>query len=84
MVCGHTHQLEVKPFGDYRGRRYGVATGMLAEPRSDAFHYLEDAPVNWCQGFAVLSFDSEGRLAPPELCEVVEGRAFFRGQIVKE
>ena len=84
MICGHTHMLEVKPFGDYRGRRYGVATGMLADPKSDAFHYLEDAPTTWCQGFAVISFDSEGRMAPPELCEVIEGRAFFRGQIVKE
>ena len=81
MVCGHTHQLEIKPYGDYRGRRYGVSTGMLANPRSSAFVYTEDAPVNWCQGFAVLTFCRE-HLLPPELCEVIDDKAYFRGQIV--
>jgi hypothetical protein len=81
-VTGHTHMLEIKPFGDYKGRRYGVSTGMLADPKSDAFYYLEDNPINWCQGFAVLTFDENKRLLPPELCEIIEGKAYFRNQIV--
>lgn len=80
-VSGHTHLLEVKGWGDYTGRRYGVSTGMLADPDGDQFNYMEDNPVPWCQGFAVLKFQN-GRLLPPELCEVIEGTAYFRGEAI--
>jgi len=80
IVTGHTHYLEVKPWGDYRGRRYGVQTGTLAEPDSPAFGYVEDGPTAWCSGFAVLTFDRQGVMLPPELCEVIEGVALFRGR----
>ena len=79
---GHTHLLEIKGWTDYTGRRWGISTGMLADPLSEAFHYLEDNPVPWCSGLAVLHFDEDGSLLPPELCEVVEGRAYFRGAVV--
>lgn len=82
-VTGHTHLLEVKPWGDYNGRRYGVSTGMLADPGSRAFRYIEDNPVPWCSGFAILSFDNQGRLLPPELVEVIEGVPYFRGQSIE-
>jgi hypothetical protein len=81
-VTGHTHLLEVKPYGDYRGRRYGVSTGALADIDSPAFSYTEDSPVAWCSGFAVLTFDKDGRLLMPELAEVIDGRCYFRGQVV--
>jgi len=82
IVTGHTHYLEVKPWGDYRGRRYGVQTGTLAEPDSPAFSYCEDAPTAWCSGFAVLTYDKYGNLLPPELLEVIDGVAVFRGKAV--
>lgn len=82
VVTGHTHLLEVKPWTDYTGRRYGVSTGMLADPEDAQFRYTEDNPKPWCQGFAVLKYDSEGMLLPPELCEVVNGSAYFRGGVV--
>jgi hypothetical protein len=82
MVTGHTHYLEVKPWGDYRGRRYGVQTGCVAEVDGPQFAYTEDNPTPWCSGFAVLTFDKSGVLMPPELCEVINGKAYFRGQIV--
>lgn len=80
-VTGHTHSLEVKPWGDYRGRRWGVQSGCLADPEGPQFEYAENAPSPHCAGFAVLTF-KDGRLLPPELCEVIEGRAMFRGQVV--
>jgi hypothetical protein len=82
IVTGHTHALEVKPWGDYRGRRYGVQTGAIADVNGPQFSYTEDAPTAWCSGFAVLTFDKDGRLLMPELCEVIEGVAYFRGQRV--
>lgn len=82
IVTGHTHLLEVKPWGDYRGRRYGVQTGALADPDAPAFQYIEDAPTAWCSGFAVLTYDKHGNLLPPELCEVIDGVAVFRGKAV--
>lgn len=81
FVNGHTHHLEVKPWGDYRGRRWGVQTGCLADPTGPQFEYAENGYSPACAGFAVLTF-KDGRLLPPEICEVIEGRALFRGQVV--
>lgn len=82
IVTGHTHHLEVKPWADYRGRRYGVQTGAIAEVDGPQFGYTEDNPTPWCSGFAVLTFDSTRRLLYPELAEVIDGTAYFRGQKV--
>jgi hypothetical protein len=81
IVTGHLHKLMVTPWTDYNGRRYGVDTGTLAEPGGDQFVYVEENPVNWCSGFAVLTFKN-GMLLPPELCEVINGVAYFRGEKV--
>ncbi len=81
IVTGHLHQLKVTPWSDYNGRRYGVDTGTLAEPYGEQFVYTEGNPVNWCSGFAVLTFRN-GKLLPPELCEVIDGVAYFRGEEV--
>lgn len=81
MVTGHTHLLEVKPWGDYRGRRWGVQTGALADLHGPAMEYHENGPSSACSGFAVLTF-RDGQLLPPEICEVINGRAYFRGEVV--
>ena len=85
MVTGHLHSLKCTPFTDYRGTRYGVDTGTLSPVDADAFTYSEDSPKNHRSGFAVLTFH-EGKLMPPELCEVVseeEGLVYFRGQVIE-
>jgi len=81
IITGHLHKLQVYPYSDYGGRRYGVDTGTLAEPYGDQFVYTEMNPVNWCSGFCVLTF-KDGMMLPPELCEVINGSAYFRGQKV--
>ncbi len=81
IVTGHLHQLKVTPWSDYNGRRWGVDSGTLAEPYGDQFVYAEENPVNWCSGFCVLTFKN-GMLLPPELCEVINGVAYFRGEKV--
>lgn len=81
MVTGHLHRLNVTAWGDYRGRRYGVDTGTLADPIGPQFTYTEDAPSPHGEGFAVLTF-RDGRMQPPELLEVVDGVAVFRGRPV--
>jgi hypothetical protein len=77
FVTGHLHRLQVTAWGNYNGRTYGVDTGCLAEPDGPQFMYLEHNPVPWASGFAVLTYRN-GVLLPPELCEVVNGEAFFR------
>jgi hypothetical protein len=77
FCTGHLHRLQVTAWGDYTGRRYGIDTGCLAEPDGPQFMYLEHNPVPWASGFAVLTYRN-GVLLPPELCEVVNGEAFFR------
>jgi hypothetical protein len=83
MVTGHLHSLKVTPYADYNGNRFGVDTGTLAETNGPQFmDYLEDAPVNWRSGFAVLSF-KDGKLLWPELVHKwAEGQIEFRGQII--
>lgn len=88
IVTGHLHAQLVRPFTDYNGTRYGVDAGTLADIDGDQFTYTMDGPVNWRSGFALLSFDPEGRLLPPETCEVQtfgkHQRAIFRGKTVLE
>jgi hypothetical protein len=81
VVTSHLHRLTITSWGDYRGRRYGVDTGTLAAPTGPQFTYSEDAPTPHGEGFAVLTF-RDGRMQPPELVEVVDGVAIFRGQPV--
>lgn len=81
IVTGHLHRLAVTPWADYTGRRYGVDTGTLSDPLAPQFDYLENNPTPWCSGFAVLTF-RDGKLLPPELCEVHDGVAYFRGEVV--
>lgn len=80
-VHGHLHKLQVTPWSDYRGRRYGVDTGTMAEPYGPQFNYTEAGPVNWASGFAVLTFH-KGKLLQPELCVVEHGETWFRGKKV--
>lgn len=83
-VNGHLHSLKVTPWTDLRGTRYGVDTGSLANVWGDQFEYTEDSTRNHRSGFAVLTF-YEGKLMPPELCEVIsedDGLVYFRGQVI--
>jgi hypothetical protein len=83
MVTGHLHSLKVTPFDDYKGTRYGVDTGTLADPTGPQFsNYLEESPTNWRSGFIVLTYH-DGRLLFPEIVKVFdEGRIEFRGHVI--
>jgi hypothetical protein len=83
IVTGHLHSLKVTPYTDYNGTRYGIDTGTLADIDGKQFNdYLEDNPVNWRSGFAVLTF-RDSRLLFPELAiKHSEGMIDFRGDII--
>lgn len=83
MVTGHLHSANVRGLTDYKGTRWGVDTGCLADPDSESFLYAEDAPLDWRSGFAVLTF-KDGVLLQPELVLVYDKtHVQFRGQILK-
>lgn len=83
VVTGHLHSLKVTPWSDYKGDRFGVDTGSLADVNGDQFEYSEDNPKNHRSGFAVLTF-VDGRLLPPELCQVWDDdHVVFRGELIK-
>ena len=84
MVTGHLHRLLVTPWADYNGCRWGVDTGTLSDigPEAPQFTYDEDSPRPWSSGFAVLTFDKNGMLLAPELVQVINGTAYFRGKAV--
>lgn len=81
IVTGHLHRLAVTPWADYNGRRYGVDTGTLANPHGPQFDYSENNPSPHTSGFAVLNF-KDRMLLPPELVEVINGKAYFRAECV--
>jgi hypothetical protein len=81
IVTGHLHRLAVTPWADYNGRRWGVDTGTLSDPLMPQFDYGENNPTPHTSGFAVLTFKN-GMMLPPELVEVIDGSAYFRGSVV--
>jgi Calcineurin-like phosphoesterase len=87
FVTGHDHVLQVTPWTDLNGTRYGVQSGTLAVPYGPQFiNYTEASPVNWRSGFVVLTFRG-GRLLEPELVSVINERkqlTQFRGEITQE
>lgn len=84
MATGHTHRLVVTPWADMTGIRYGIECGTLSEfdTESDKISWTEDNPLNWHRGWVALTFDRTGRLLDPEVCRVIDGTAYFRGQPV--
>ena len=83
IITGHTHQLQVTAMRDRRGSRWGIETGMLSDPEYAQFEYTEGHPSRWQQGFVVITFDENGDMYPPELCEMVRGVPIFRGKPVR-
>lgn len=83
IITSHTHHLEVKPWGDYNGRRYGAQVGCIAEARGPQFTYAENNPSPQCSGFGFLTFTGAGLLLHPELAEVRDGVAWFRSKPVE-
>lgn len=84
IICGHLHSGKVIPYTDYRGTRYGVDTGCIADPYAPCFQgYLEDNPRNWRSSFCILTF-RDGYLLQPELVMVVDdGLVQFRGELIE-
>jgi hypothetical protein len=82
-ITGHLHSLKVTPFSDYNGVRWGVDTGTLAEIDGPQFlDYLEDGPVNWRSGFAVITMKDSKPLWPELVSKHAEGIINFRGQLI--
>jgi hypothetical protein len=85
VVTGHTHRLQAVHWGDYSNpTRWGIECGMLCDfgPDTPQFAYVMGRPVNWQQGFVVLTYLEDGTLLEPEFCRVINGAAYFRGQPV--
>lgn len=81
IATGHTHRLTCREWTDLNGTRYGIECGTLANPYGPQFRYTEDNCVDWRMGFVILTLDSNG--IHPELVEVKNGQARFRGRVYK-
>jgi predicted phosphodiesterase len=72
LVTGHLHKLQVTPFSDYNGRRFGVDCGTMAAPYGPQFSdYTQLNPVNWASGFVILTL-WRGRLLWPSIVHVLD------------
>jgi hypothetical protein len=86
-VTGHDHRLNVTPYRDYRGTRYGVRCGYMGDSPLDPqfINYMEAHEPNWEAGFVVLSF-SDARLLMPEMVaqwQHGENTVQFRGELIE-
>lgn len=82
-VTGHLHALQCIPITDFKGTRWGVDTGTLAQPFAQSFNYAMDTPRNWRSGFVSLSL-LDGQLLVPELIMVNDANSDcveWRGQV---
>ena len=83
IVTGHLHSLKVSPYTDYNGIRYGVDTGTLADIYGPQFeNYLEQNPINWRSGFAVLTFKNDVLLMPELAMVHTKDTIQFRGEVI--
>lgn len=81
-VTGHTHRLQATPITDYRGVRYGIECGTLAEIYGEQFlDYVETNPVDWQPGFVVLHF-AKG-VMEPELVRCEIARPEYESEPIK-
>ena len=80
MITNHTHGLGTTPINNRMGRIYTVETGMLNSNHAPQFEYHQGMQSRANGGFALLTFTDDGHLLPPELCEHVYGKAWFRGR----
>lgn len=83
-VTGHLHSLKVTPVTDFNGTRWGVDTGMLADPRGPQFQsYTESGVTDWRSGFVVLTY-SNGRLLWPQIAHVISDKEIdFKGEVIR-
>lgn len=83
MVTGHLHSANVRALTDYKGTRWGMDTGCLADPSAQAFvDYTEDGALDWRSAFGVLTFH-KGVLMQPELALVWSKNTIqFRGKLI--
>jgi hypothetical protein len=83
-VHGHLHRQGVRCISNYRDFDfYGVDAGMVADKTHRAFGYAQDAPLDWREGFALLTYRN-GRLMQPELITKWDsGSVQFRGQVIR-
>ena len=83
IQTGHLHNPNVRAYTDYRGTRYGVDGGMMADPFGPQFAYLEDNPRNWRSAFTVQRYIG-GHLMCPQLAQVVEeGKIDFCNDLIR-
>ena len=83
IITGHLHSAMVRAFTDYRGTRWGVDTGCMAETDAPAFEYCEGNPKSWVSAFGVFTFE-DGKLLWPELVTKFDSeRVLWRGKKIK-
>jgi len=84
IVTGHLHAQNVRRVSDYRPYDlYGVDAGCVAEKKHRAFTYTEDSPLDWGEGFALLTY-VDSRLMMPELITKWDAKTVqFRGGLIR-
>lgn len=84
IATGHTHKLNIRPWTDYNGTRYGIETGTLSDLYDESFLYTESNAVDWQPGCAVVTVSDN--IIIPTVCPIVidknhrrQGKLHYQG-----
>lgn len=78
IATGHLHKQRVIPYTDLTGTRYGIEVGTLADPSGPQFFYTNGNPLDWQQGFVVITVDRDH--ITTETVDIIDGEAVWRGK----
>lgn len=80
IATGHDHKLNIRPWSDYNGTRYGIKTGTLSDLWDESFMYMENNPGDWQPGCVVVTVSGDTII--PEACYLIYDRHHKRrGQL---
>jgi predicted MPP superfamily phosphohydrolase len=69
IATGHDHKLNIRPWTDYSGTRYGIKTGTLSDLWDETFVYTENNASDWQPGCAMIQVCRD--IIIPETCPMV-------------
>ena len=69
IATGHDHKLNIRPWSDYSGTRYGIKTGTLSDLWDECFTYMENNPGDWQPGCVVV--EVLGNIIHPTACYMI-------------
>ena len=81
VVHGHDHGAGVRYFANAVGRMFSMNCGHLSDMKQQ--EYLYGGVADWTQGFGIIEFSNDFKIAQPTFVPITDGRCMVWGQQYK-